>query len=126
MTEHLLLLPIHRSVQIRRWFYGLLLACGFLCTAVACDRGLSAEETAFYERADKIKVGVTLEVVKGELGEPSRTFDAEAKCASKGGRKEWVYDSFDSFGVRKPLRAGTYSYCADEKGIVVSISRIVV
>jgi hypothetical protein len=51
----------YSRVWIRRWFCGLLLACGFLCSAVACNRELTAEETAFYERADKIKVGVTLE-----------------------------------------------------------------
>jgi hypothetical protein len=44
---------------------------------------------------------------------------------SKGGRKEWVYDSFESAGMRKPLPAGAYSFCADEKGVVVSILRIV-
>jgi hypothetical protein len=124
LTEPLLLLQQHRSVRIRRRLSGLLLACGLLCSAGACTRPLTPEETAFYERAAKIKVGDTLDVVRRQLGEPTRTFDAEGPCVSKGGRKEWVYESFESADLRKPLRAGSFSYCTNENGVVVAIFRI--
>jgi hypothetical protein len=97
-----------------------------LASAVACDRELTQDEASFYERARQIKVGATLETVKRQLGEPSRVLDADARCASNGGLKEWVYDSFDATGVRKPLRAGTFAFCADENGVVVAVFDIVV
>ena len=113
------------SARILSYLGNLLLACTFVCSTVACDRQLTPEETSFYARAREIKVGATLETVKRQLGEPPRVLDAQAQCASNGGRKELVYDSFEAAGGKRPLRAGTFAFCADENGVVVAIFDIV-
>jgi hypothetical protein len=87
---------------------------------------LTPDETSFYERAEEIKVGVTLATVKQKLGEPSRVHDAEQHCIRKGGHREWVYESFDAAGGRKPLRAGSFAFCADQNGVIVAIYQIVI
>jgi hypothetical protein len=114
------------TARVLRYLVGVLGAGTFLCSAVACDRELTPEETSFYERAREVKVGVTLETLKRQLGEPSRIVDAESHCASKGGRKEWVYDSFEAAGRRKRLSAGTFAFCADANGVVVAVFDVVV
>ena len=45
---------------------------------------------------------------------------------SNGGRKEWVYDSFEAAGGKQPLRAGSFAFCADQNGIIVAIFHIVI
>jgi len=122
MADHVF--PTRRTARTLRRLVNLL-ACACLCSAVGCDRKLSPEETSFYKRAEEVKVGSTLETVRRELGEPSRTLDAEGRCMSNGGRKEWVYDSFEAAGSRKPLRASSLMFCADRNGVVVAIFHIV-
>jgi hypothetical protein len=114
-----------RSGRFPRCFSGVLLAGAFLGSALACVRELTPGENAFYERVDGIEVGATLETVRRELGAPSRVLNPDEDCASKGGRQEWLYDSFESEGARRPLRSGAYSYCADENRVVVAIFLIV-
>ena len=100
------------------------IAGAVVCLVAACVRELTPEEASFYQRVHLLKVGVTLETVKAQLGEPSRTPDADTECQSRGGRKEWVYESFETAGGKKPLRAGTFAFCADQNGIVVAIFEI--
>lgn len=114
-----------QAAAVFRCGLGLVFVCAFFWSAVGCDRQLTAEETSFYERAEKIKVGVKIETVEQELGAPSRTLDAQAQCANKGGRKEWVYENFESARGRKPLRAGSFMFCANQDGVVVAIVGIV-
>ena len=99
--------------------------CALAVSTPACERPLTPEETSFYERADGIKVGVALENVKRELGEPSRGGEAGSECRTSGGNREWVYDSFQASEGRKPLRAGTFTFCTDQRDVVVAIFRVV-
>jgi hypothetical protein len=125
MAAYHLFAPADRRRPFLRGFSGLLFAAAFVGSALACVRELTPEENAFYKRAASIEVGTTLERVRRELGSPSRILNPGEDCVSKGGRKEWLYDSFESEGARKPLRAGSYCYCADENSAVVAIFRIV-
>jgi hypothetical protein len=85
---------------------------------------LTPDEKSFYERADAIKAGVPLKLVEQQLGEPSRTVDGGPECVKRGGRKEWVYDSFKAAEGRKRLPAYSFSFCADQKDTVVEIFQI--
>jgi hypothetical protein len=94
-------------------------------STAACEQPLTSEEVSFYERAEGFKVGAALENVKQELGEPSRVVEAGTECRTRGGRREWVYESFQAGGGRKPLRAGTFAFCTDQREVVVAIFWVV-
>jgi hypothetical protein len=91
---------------------------------VACTRELTPDERGFYERARALKVGATLETVKRTLGEPSRVIDAQEMCRSSGGQKEWIYESVETIGGTKPLRAGSIIFCSDQNTRVVAILNV--
>jgi hypothetical protein len=108
-----------------RYGQATLLGCLMLFAAVACRTQLTVEETAFYERARQIKSGTSLERVTRDLGKPARVLDAEPACTAKGGNREWLYDSVETPEGRKPLRAGTFSFCADRAGNVLAVFEVV-
>lgn len=106
--------------------FGFLLAAGVsLWFGMACDK-MPPEEASFYQRAREIKVGATLDTVKRRLGSPSKVVDADSHCASIGGRKEWVYESFETPQGRRALSAGNFAFCSDENGVIVAVVDIVV
>lgn len=120
MVMHLRAVPRRR---VRHSFWSLV-ATAAVCSGAACARELTSEEKAFYDRAHGVKVGVSVEALKQTLGEPSSISAAGDLCAARGGRKEWLYDSFDASGKRTPLRAGFFSFCADQSGTIIAIFQI--